>query len=106
MHRLLPFLLSGLVLATTVPAQAAGMSLCNQTGAKLSGLVIEGGGKVTNGVLANDQCTDLSGAGPAAMTVNAMSGEDNHALLCRYTVAIDNATRILIDAKTPVSCIK
>ena len=106
MQRLLPFLLSGLVLATTVPAHAAGMSLCNQTGARLSGLVIEGGGKVTNGVLANDQCTDLSGAGPAPMTINAMWGADNHALLCRYTVAIDNATRIVIDDKTPVSCIK
>ncbi len=106
MHRLLPVLLSGLVLAMTAPAQAANMSLCNQTGARLSGLVIEGCGKVTNGVLANDQCTDLSGAGPAPMTVNAMLGPDDHALLCRYTVAIDNATHIVIDAKTPVSCIK
>jgi hypothetical protein len=40
------------------------------------------------------------------MTINAMWGADNHALLCRYTVAIDNATRIVIDDKTPVSCIK
>jgi len=102
--RLLAWLLIGVTLAA--PARAEEFSLCNATGANLSGLYIDGHGMPRRPEIRDGECTGWDGLAPGRYAVQAMLGETPNAVLCVYNVDSAATGRITLKADTPAACIK